>query len=118
MSPNSFSSFKRKKIRPDLIEIADRIDPNMDIGVQSDSSSDSSSSSSSSESSSEESESEEEPVKNGPRQNGHGRDESGDESPCEDERPVKKRKPTEDNESTCNAKDGHLNRELSSKNCR
>jgi histone arginine demethylase JMJD6 len=39
-----------KKIRPDLIEIADKIDPNVDIGVQSDSSSDSSSSSSSSSS--------------------------------------------------------------------
>jgi len=42
-----------KKIRPDLIEIADKIDPNVDIGVQSDSSSDSSSSSSSSSSESE-----------------------------------------------------------------
>lgn len=49
-----------KKIRPDLIEIADKIDPDMDIGVQSDSSSDSSSSSSSSNTSSSEEESENE----------------------------------------------------------
>jgi len=41
-----------KKIRPDLTEIADKIDPNVDIGVQSDSSSDDSSSSSSCNSSS------------------------------------------------------------------
>ena len=52
-----------RKIRPDLTEIADKIDPDLDIGVQSDSSSDSSSSSSSSSSytsSEEESESERE----------------------------------------------------------
>lgn len=49
-----------KKIRPDLIEAADNVDPDMDIGVQSDSSSDSSSSSSSNTSSSDESDSEEE----------------------------------------------------------
>jgi hypothetical protein len=46
-----------KKVRPDLAEVADQVDPDMDIGVQSDSSSDSSSSSSSSNTSSEESES-------------------------------------------------------------
>lgn len=40
-----------KKIRPDLIKLADSIDATMDIGVQSDSSSDTSSSSSSSSSS-------------------------------------------------------------------
>lgn len=48
-----------KKIRPDLIKIADKIDPSMDIGVQSDTSSDSSSSSSSSSSSESESDGEE-----------------------------------------------------------
>ena len=50
-----------KKIRPDLIELADRIDPSMDIGVQSDSSSDSSSSSSSSGSSNSEDSDDDEP---------------------------------------------------------
>jgi hypothetical protein len=53
-----------KKVRPDLIDIADRVDPTMDIGVQSDSSSDSSSSSSSSgdDTNTSESEQEEEPA--------------------------------------------------------
>lgn len=40
-----------KKVRPDLVKVADSVDPDMDIGVQSDSSSDSSSSSSSNTSS-------------------------------------------------------------------
>jgi hypothetical protein len=47
-------------VRPDLVKIADSVDPTMDIGVQSDSSSDSSSSSSSSGDDTETSESEEE----------------------------------------------------------
>ncbi|CAF0909213.1 unnamed protein product [Brachionus calyciflorus] len=99
-----------KKIRPDLIEIADKIDPNMDIGVQSDSSSDSSSSSSSESSDSESESDEENHVNKSPRKlanltNGNIVNHTDD-----DQSHAKKRKV--DDDQNCAVKNANLNREL------
>jgi histone arginine demethylase JMJD6 len=118
-----------KRIRPDLTQIADKCDPNLDIGVQSDSSSDSSSSSSSGSSSGEESdqsnEEEEELESNKNDQIPDEHDSSGRSkilsynmhSVHEDaHETVKKRRIDNDSDSTCNAKDTNFNRELITNN--
>nr|QDF21459.1 bifunctional arginine demethylase and lysyl-hydroxylase JMJD6 [Brachionus koreanus] len=100
-----------KKIRPDLIEIADKIDPNMDIGVQSDSSSDSSSSSSSSESESEsESESDKSDQENvkSPKKL-----KNSNNSNCFVDQSMNKKRKLE-NEQNCAVKNSNLNREHNS----
>lgn len=101
-----------KKIRPDLIEIADKIDPNMDIGVQSDSSSDSSSSSSSSGSESEsESESEKSDEDTAKTAN-KSKNSNGGSNHLEQESNPKRRKC--ENEQNCVVKNSNLNREHNS----
>ncbi len=108
-----------KKIRPDLIKIADTIDPNMDIGVQSDSSSDSSSSSSSS-SSSDESSSEDEKLNDKKRlPSSTTENENSKKFKYENSTKTKSSDQESDSDNSsdtnCNAKDSHLNREFNSK---
>ncbi len=106
-----------KKVRPDLIKIADKIDPNMDIGVQSDSSSDSSSSSSSSSS---ESSSEDEEIESNDKKRLPSSIQSENNKKIKYENSIKINSEEDsdtDNSSdtNCNAKDSHLNREFNSK---
>ncbi len=126
-----------------MIQVADKIDPNLDIGVQSDSSSDSSSSSSSSGSSSEESDNDEpQDDESVSQEQTHPNADDEDESDSnhvhsvrhDDEKlvnnkslhedadeylnssNVKKRKIDQD--TNCNVKDTNYNRELTTKNAK